>query len=87
MRVENFGGVEVEVMDFDDVAAQERVLEFRTRAAKNSFAAVSLAYGGRWRDARLSVDPLAGDLSADVVGELIAFARKVMEGEVGLTAG
>ncbi|WP_367124102.1 hypothetical protein [Streptomyces phytohabitans] len=79
MRVENFGDVEVEVTDLDDVTAQERVLEFRTSAAKNSFAAVSLAYGGRWSDARLSIDPLAGDLSADLVGELIVFARRVME--------
>ncbi|MEU9185128.1 hypothetical protein AB0D14_11295 [Streptomyces sp. NPDC048484] len=77
-----FGAAEIEVTDFGDVTAGERVLEFRYRGgapAQSAFAAVVVPDGGGWAQARLSIDPQVGDVPVALVGKLIETARAFIE--------
>ncbi|MFF5131778.1 hypothetical protein ACFY41_33265 [Streptomyces syringium] len=66
MPSEEFEGRNVEVIDFDDVSSGEHVIEFRDpQASRNgSVLAVTVPEKGQWRDATVSIEPNAGDLSA-----------------------
>ncbi|WP_034274674.1 hypothetical protein [Haloechinothrix halophila] len=81
MEAVTFGDVEIDVVDFDDVVAAERVIEFRYRndPTSSSFAAIVVPDGGDWSSALLSVDPQSGDVSAALMADLIGFARELVE--------
>ena len=82
MRVISFGTTEVGVTDFDDITADERVLEFRlqgTALEQDAFAAIAIPYGGGWDDALLSINPQVGEVSAPLMREIIEFAKGIIE--------
>ncbi|MEV7414514.1 hypothetical protein [Streptomyces sp. NPDC089919] len=74
------GDFEVEVIDFSDVAAEERVIEFRYLPAGTAFVAVVVPDGGDWSRAMVSVDPEAGDVAAVLMSSLLEVARSMVEG-------
>lgn len=81
MRTVKFGESEIQVIDFEDATAGERVIEFRHRGdpAKSSFAAIIVPDGGSWSSALLSIDPQVGDVSAPLMAELMEVARNLIE--------
>lgn len=81
MRTVKFGDFEIEIVDFDDVSAAERVLEFRYRddPKKASFAAVVVPEGGDWSTALLTINPESGDVSVALIVQLIEVAREIIE--------
>jgi hypothetical protein len=83
MRTVSFGDSEIEVVDFEDVVAGERVIEFRFHNGPevSSFAAVVVPHGGDWGSALLSIDPQSGEVSAALIASLIEVARQLIETE------
>lgn len=81
MRTVKFGAFEIEVVDFADVVAGERVIEFRFRDSpkRSSFAAVVVPDGGDWSSALLSIDPQSDDVPAALMASLIEVARELIE--------
>ncbi|NYI07410.1 hypothetical protein [Allostreptomyces psammosilenae] len=81
MRTVKFGEHEIEVVDFEDVTAAERVIEFRFGGDRtsNSFAAVVVPEGGGWPSAVLSIDPQFGDVPAALMVALMEVAREMIE--------
>ena len=81
MRTVKFEDFEIEIVDFDDVSAAERVLEFRYRGDpnKSSFAAVVVPEGGGWSTALLSINPKSGEISVALMVRLIEVAREIIE--------
>ncbi|MEU3531674.1 hypothetical protein AB0E70_08795 [Streptomyces murinus] len=81
MRTVKFGESEIEVIDFEDATAGERVIEFRYRGdpTEASFAAIVVPDGGSWLSALLSIDPQAGDVSAPLMADLMEVARSLIE--------
>ncbi|QEV21132.1 hypothetical protein [Streptomyces alboniger] len=81
MRTVKFGESEIEVIDFEDATAGERVIEFRYRGdpTEASFAAIVVPDGGSWSSALLAIDPQAGDVSAPLMADLMEVARSLIE--------
>ncbi|WP_190233128.1 hypothetical protein [Streptomyces avicenniae] len=81
MRIVKFGESEIEVIDFEDAVAGERVIEFRNHgdAERASFAAIVVPDDKGWSSAVLAIDPRAGDVSAPLMVYLIEVARSLIE--------
>jgi hypothetical protein len=81
VRTVKFGDSEIEVVDFYDVLAAERVIEFRYRNDQEipAFAAVVVPDGGSWPSALLSIDPQVGDVSVALTARLLEVAREIIE--------
>jgi len=81
MRTVRFGDSEIEVVDFSDVSAAERVIEFRYRndPKMSAFAAVVVPDGGDWPSALLSVNPQVGDVPAALIALIVETAREMVE--------
>ncbi|GAB3213529.1 hypothetical protein [Streptomyces sp. H62] len=81
MRTVKFGESEIEVIDFEDAVAGERVIEFRYRDDPKgaSFAAIVVPDDEGWSSAVLSIDPQAGDVSAPLMADLMEVARSLIE--------
>ncbi|MEY9211653.1 hypothetical protein NI17_009360 [Thermobifida halotolerans] len=81
MRTLRLGEYEIEVVDFEDVTAAERVIEFRFSGDRksSSFAAVVVPEGGGWSSAVLSIDPQFGDVPAALMAVLMEVAREMIE--------
>lgn len=91
MRVVQLSGREIEVVDFYDVGAAERVIEFRRRKCSkpSAFAAIVVSDGGDWSSALLSLAPQAGDVPVALLTEIIEYARKLLAADAppGSAAG
>ncbi|EHR60978.1 hypothetical protein [Saccharomonospora cyanea] len=82
MTRRNVESADVEIVDFGDVVADERVIEFHLRRGGNDEAvfAVVVPEGGDWSSAMFSVDPRAGDIPVAVVEQALAVAREMVRG-------
>jgi hypothetical protein len=81
VRTVRFGDSEIEVVDFEDVGAAQRAIEFRYRDGPKvtGFAAVVIPDGAGWSSALLSIDPKFGDVPIAHIVSLIEVAREIVE--------
>lgn len=81
MRSFMHGDRKIEVIDFDDIAVEQRVVEFRCASYPDgsSFAAVIVPDEGGWQTASLSIAPQCKDLSVVLVEKMIQVARQIID--------
>jgi len=73
-----FDGREIEIIDFGDVAAGERVIEFRDPAwrADEAIIAISVPDGRSSSDAVISINPHKRDVSVPFVVWAVGMAQE-----------
>jgi hypothetical protein len=79
VRVEDFDGRLIQVIDFDDVSG-EHVVEFVDQASTDS-GAILAVYSSEdgWADAKVSISPRHNDVSAGFLEWALGVAKELIE--------
>jgi hypothetical protein len=82
MSRDSFKGNEFEVIDFDDVTSDERVIEFidPERGALGSLVAVSVSGDGDWAEASVSISPRIQSVPAEFMRWALDVAHSKIAG-------